>query len=122
MFSFHKFYFNCLKPSALQTLLRNSKYSTAKLTPAIESSVLLENNKDEIKTEVVQNVPTAKHIKSGSLVAAAFASLRTENGQQVLDHKVTYNDKRINKATTVDELLGIVDQNILSRQHALKVK
>lgn len=120
MLGVRKFSFNCLKSSALQALFKNNGYSTVKLTAAIESAPLDENIKNNVKTNLMNEITKLKEYKSNSLVATAFASLQTEDGKNITNTKQTY-DKRINKATNVDELLSVSD-GILTRQNALKVK
>lgn len=118
-------------PSLIRTVLRNN--STARPTVILQTSVEnLANNSDisssEIKPQAEANtehsVQKVKELKNNGLVAAAFASLQEETATPTTPIKrPNYTEKKIARATNVSELLAVHDDNnLISRQQALKVQ
>lgn len=124
MFTLRKISLNSLKTPSLQILLKGPNYSVAKPTVVLnnskETQTLIDNENDSKKTNFSQ-MTKIKELKSSSMVAAAFASLHSEDNKPIHNQKVTFNDKRICKADSVSELLAIAEDSGLDRQHALKV-
>lgn len=119
MFGLRKF--SLLKSSFAQ-LYRSANFSTAK--PTVVTQLTTETNslndqRDNIRHSLSHQITKIKDVKTSSMVAAAFASLKNENFDT--NQKLTFNDKRITQARNLEELLAIVDNNNISRYNALKI-
>lgn len=58
---------------------------------------------------------------TNTMVAAAFASLKSDSKSSDPEISTPLTDRRITNATTIDQLLSISDGTGVSRRHALKV-
>lgn len=129
MFNLSKLSLRYMQPTSLRTVLRLANYSTARPTVVVRSpidtvSVNETSVSDGLKQENVSQhaVHKVKEVHTTGLVAAAFASLQEEENIPASKQKPTFIERKISKATTLNELLAINEDNGLSRHHALKVE
>lgn len=108
-----------------RVLIRSSKKNSA-LSPIIRFNSFATTVSPEPKnfvadTDTEENVTKTKiaHVKRSGIVAAAFASLQKE---KLSDTTITpFTDSKLEKSTTVNELLSVSEGSGVSRRYALKV-
>lgn len=112
--------------STIRTLLRN--YTSARPTIILKNPIenagpAPEEIKDDSGASAKHSIQKVNEIKTNGLVAAAFASLQEEyTPPSTAKQRPTFMEKKIAKATNIDDLLGVNDDaSVISRQHALKV-
>lgn len=99
------------KSSRLSSFIR---YNSLTATPAINNA---KNKQFEDEQQTTER--TTKQHSQNSMVAAAFASLNSNENARDIRTKVT--DSKVQQANTVDELLNISHGTGVTRRHALNV-
>lgn len=104
--------------------MRINKYTTTVEVRKIQNISSESSDLNENKTIVKPNVGQQKRTNNNStnnIVAAAFASLKSDTKTVSSEIETPITDTRINKATTINELLSISEGIGISRRHALQV-
>lgn len=130
MFKFSQFISRSIRQNnRLPCVVRLNSFSSPSQAAELKSTTITAESED-VNTKVIKNQskPAGSKVHSkglskiasnNNIVAAAFASLHSDgNGNEI---KTPYTDHKIEKATTIDELLSISDGNGVSRKHAFKV-
>ncbi|KAK4883062.1 hypothetical protein RN001_006381 [Aquatica leii] len=96
-------------------LLLNN-FTSAPKTASIRN--IEQDNESISETKKLNTVHNTRSKDNNSLVAAAFASLKSDGHKEI---KLSSSEMNVSENMTVDELLSVADENGVSRKHALKV-
>lgn len=114
--------------SVLHSFLKCNQFSSASVEVrkvqhlSSESADSHEDQSSIRKTKVLTEQGRKPLSANKNMVAAAFASLKSDNSAIKSEILTPNTDNRIAQATTINELLSLSEGNGTSRRHALQVQ